>query len=187
MVASDHKITNMIFQEAKLGGVFEICLERNVDERGFFARSWCSREFEQRKLNPNLVQCSISFNSRKGTLRGMHYQADRYAEAKLVRCTKGAIYDVAIDMRPHSTTFKQWIGTELTAANRRALYIPEGCAHGFLTMEDETEVLYQISEFHHPESARGVRWNDPAFGIAWPGAVEVISDRDRTYPDFELM
>jgi dTDP-4-dehydrorhamnose 3,5-epimerase len=177
----------MIFQEAALGGVFEISLERNFDKRGFFARSWCRQEFEQYGLNSHLVQCSISFNSKKGTLRGMHYQVGGYEEAKLVRCTKGSIYDVAIDMRPHSTTFKQWTGTELTATNHRALYIPEGCAHGFLTLEDETEVFYQISESYHPESARGVRWNDPAFRIVWPVAVEVISDRDQIYPDFEFM
>jgi len=175
----------MIFHKTKLAGVFEIYIEPKTDERGFFARSWCRQEFEREGLNPNLAQCSISFNSRKGTLRGMHYQADCYAEAKLVRCTQGAIYDVAVDMRPHSATFMRWIGAELTAANRHALYIPEGCAHGFLTLEDNTEVFYQISESYHPEAARGARWNDPAFGIAWPGAVEVISDRDRTYPDFE--
>jgi dTDP-4-dehydrorhamnose 3,5-epimerase len=175
----------MTFQETKLAGVFEIHLEPKVDERGFFARSWCRHEFEQQELNSNLAQCSISFNSRKGTLRGMHYQAGPYAEAKLVRCTKGAIHDVAVDMRPQSATFMRWVGTELTAANRRALYIPEGCAHGFLTLEDDTEVFYQISECYHQEAARGVRWNDPAFGIDWPGIIEVISDRDRTYPDFE--
>jgi dTDP-4-dehydrorhamnose 3,5-epimerase len=177
----------MIYQEAKLAGVFEIRLERKIDERGFFARSWCRQEFEQHGLNSNLAQCSISFNSKKGTLRGMHYQVGRHAETKLVRCIKGAIYDVAVDMRPNSTTFKQWIGAELTATNQHALYIPQGCAHGFLTLEDETEVFYQISEFYHPESARGVRWNDSAFGVVWPEAVQIISDRDRTYPDFELM
>jgi len=176
---------NMIFQETKLAGVFEIQLEPKADERGFFARSWCRQEFEQRGLNPNLVQCNISFNQMKGTLRGMHYQGDPYPEAKLVRCTQGAIYDVALDMRPNSATFMQWVGAELTAANRRALCIPEGCAHGFLTVEDETEVFYQMSEFYHPEAARGVRWNDPAFNIDWPGTVEVVSDRDRTFPDFE--
>jgi dTDP-4-dehydrorhamnose 3,5-epimerase len=176
----------MIFHKTNLDGVVEVCLDPKIDERGFFARSWCRQEFEQEGLNPSLAQCSISFNPKKGTLRGLHYQTDGYAETKVVRCTRGAIYDVAVDMRPHSTTFMQWIGSELTAANRRALHIPEGCAHGFLTLEDETEVFYQISEFYHPEAARGVRWNDPAFKIAWPGAVAVISDRDRTYPDFEL-
>lgn len=176
----------MTFQETKLAGVFEIEIEPKTDERGFFARSWCRHEFEQQRLNSNLAQCSISFNSKKGTLRGMHYQAGDYAETKIVRCTKGAIYDVAVDMRPDSATFMQWVGTELTAMNRRALYIPDGCAHGFLTLEDESEVFYQISEFYHPEAACGVRWNDPVFGITWPGIVEVISDRDQTYPDFEL-
>src|SRR5271154_3610517 len=131
----------MIFEETKLAGVLEIHLEAKADERGFFARSWCKQEYEQRGLNSNLVQCNISFNPRKGTLRGMHYQADPHQEAKVVRCTNGAIYDVALDMRPNSATFMQWVGVQLTAANRRALYIPEGCAHGFLTVEDETEVF----------------------------------------------
>jgi len=175
----------MLFQETMLAGVFEIHLEPKTDERGFFARTWCRQEFEQQGLNPNLVQCSMSSNPRKGTLRGVHYQTGRYAEAKVVRCTKGAIYDVALDMRPHSATFLQWIGAELTALNQHALYIPDGCAHAFLTTQDETEVFYQMSEFFHPGAARGVRWNDPAFNIDWPGMVEVISDRDRSYPDFE--
>jgi dTDP-4-dehydrorhamnose 3,5-epimerase len=140
----------MICLETKLAGVFEIHLEPRTDERGFFARTWCRQEFERERLNPNLAQCSISFNTKKGTLRGMHYQTDPYGEAKLVRCTKGAIYDVALDMRPHSATFMQWTAAELTATNRRALYIPEGCAHGFLTLDDESEVFYQMSEFYHP-------------------------------------
>jgi dTDP-4-dehydrorhamnose 3,5-epimerase len=175
----------MTFQETKLPGVFEIHLEPHSDERGFFARSWCQKEFENHGLDPRLVQCNVSLNLRKGTLRGLHYQAAPYAEAKVVRCTMGSIYDVAVDLRPKSPTFKNWIGMDLTAANRHMLYIPEGCAHGFLTLEDETEVFYQMSEFYNPESARGLRWNDPAFKIKWPGKVEVISERDRTYPDFE--
>lgn len=175
----------MIFHSTKLAGVVEIEMELLRDERGFFARSWCEREFREHGLDPRLVQCSISFNERKGTLRGVHYQAEPHQEAKLVRCTKGSIYDVAVDLRPQSVTYRQWIGTELTAENRRALYIPEDCAHGFLTLEDETEVLYQMSQSFHPESARGMRWNDQAFGIVWPGRVEVISDRDRMHPDFE--
>jgi dTDP-4-dehydrorhamnose 3,5-epimerase len=174
----------MIFQETKLAGVFEIDVEPKYDERGFFARSWCQEEFEHHGLSQRLVQCSISFNPKKGTLRGMHYQTGDYAETKLVRCTRGAIYDVAIDLRPHSATFMQWMGTELTSTNRHALYIPQGCAHGFLTLADDTEVFYQISETYHPEAARGVRWNDPAFNIVWPGVVEVTSERDRTYSDF---
>ena len=175
----------MIFHETKLAGVFEIHLEPKCDERGFFARTWCEQEFETHGLNSKLAQCSVSFNTRKGTLRGIHYQAAPYPEIKLVRCTKGAIYDVVVDLRPKSPTYKQWIGATLTAENRQMLYVPEECGHGFLTLEDETEVFYQISEFYHPDLARGVRWNDPALGIAWPGEVEQISDRDRAYPNFE--
>jgi dTDP-4-dehydrorhamnose 3,5-epimerase len=160
-------------------------MELHRDERGFFARSWCEREFRENGLNPKLVQCSISYNERKGTLRGVHYQAPPYPEAKLVRCTKGSLYDVALDLRPDSPSYLRSTGVELTAANHRALYIPEGCAHGFLTLEESTEALYQMSEFYHPERARGVRWNDPAFGIVWPGVAEVISERDRSFPDFK--
>jgi dTDP-4-dehydrorhamnose 3,5-epimerase len=175
----------MTFHETSLAGVFEIRLERMADERGFFARTWCQREFETQGLNPRLVQCSVSFNTRKGTLRGIHYQAVPCPETKLVRCTRGAIYDVVIDLRRQSPTFRHWIGIDLTASNRHMLYIPEGCAHGFLTLEAETEVFYQMSEFYRPELARGVRWNDPAFNVVWPSVVEVISERDRNYPDFE--
>jgi dTDP-4-dehydrorhamnose 3,5-epimerase len=175
----------MTFHNTKLPGVFEIQLEPRLDERGFFARSWCQREFEEHGLNPHVVQCNVSFNTRKGTLRGMHYQMAPYPETKIVRCTHGAIYDVAVDLRSQSPTFKQWFAMVLSAVNRRMLYIPEGCAHGFLTLEDQTEILYQMSEFYHPDAACGVRWNDPAFQIAWPAKVEVISTRDRSYPDFE--
>ena len=175
----------MTFHKTKLPGVFEIKLELNSDERGFFARSWCQKEFLDHGLNSNLVQCSVSLNSRKGTLRGMHYQAAPFAETKVVRCTAGAIYDVVLHLRGPSSTFKQWFGTVLSAENRHSLYIPEGCAHGFLTLTDESEVLYQMSEFYHPEAGHGVRWNDPAFQIAWPEKVEVLSQRDRNYPDFE--
>ena len=168
-----------------IAGVFEIEMEVHHDERGFFARTWCEREFREHGLNPKVVQCSTSWNDRKGTLRGVHYQAEPNSEAKLVRCTRGSLYDVALDLRPGSATFMRWTGAELTASNHRALYIPEGCAHGFLTLEDDTEALYQMSEFFHPEAARGVRWNDPAFAIVWPGKVEIISERDRTTPDFE--
>jgi dTDP-4-dehydrorhamnose 3,5-epimerase len=177
----------MNFQETKLPGVFEIHLEPYSDERGLFARSWCHREFESHNLNPKVVQCNVSFNIRKGTLRGVHYQAEPYPEAKLVRCTMGAIYDVVVDLRPQSPTFRDWIGATLTAANRHMLYVPEGCGHGFLTLEDNTEVFYQMSEFYHPELARGIRWNDPAMQIVWPAAVEVISEKDRAYPDLEVM
>jgi dTDP-4-dehydrorhamnose 3,5-epimerase len=175
----------MKFRETKIPGVFEIHPELVRDERGFFARTWCQREFEAHQLNPRLVQCSISFNRRKGTLRGMHYQAGEHAEAKLVRCTKGSICDMALDLRRESPTFKSSVAVVLSAEERNMLYLPEGCAHGFLTLEDETEVFYQMSQFYNRESARGVRWDDPAFRIPWPGKVEVISERDRTYPNFE--
>jgi dTDP-4-dehydrorhamnose 3,5-epimerase len=175
----------MIFHETDLAGVVIVEMQLLCDERGFFARSWCEREFREHGLNSELVQCSISFNKERGTLRGVHYQAAPNPEAKLVRCTRGSLYDVALDLRPDSSTYLKWTAAELSAENHRALYIPEGCAHGFLTLEDQTEVLYQMSEFYYPEAARGVRWNDPAFGIEWPGKVEVISERDRIYPDFE--
>ena len=175
----------MTFHETKLSGVFEIHLQPKADDRGFFARTWCRKEFEAHGLDSRLVQCSLSFNRRTGTLRGMHYQAQPHAEAKLVRCTRGAIYDVVLDLRPESHTYKQWIAVDLTSDKRNMMYVPEGCAHGFLTLADETEVFYQMSEFYNPESSRGVRWNDPAFQIIWPAAIEVISERDRTYPDFE--
>ena len=147
----------MIFNETKLKGAFVIEPERLEDERGFFARTWCQREFEAHGLNPRLVQCSISFNKKKGTLRGMHYQVAPYEEARLVRCTMGAIYDVVLDLRPASSTCKQWVAVELTSENRRMLYIPGGLAHGFQTLKDNTEVFYQMSEFYQPEYVRGVR------------------------------
>jgi dTDP-4-dehydrorhamnose 3,5-epimerase len=175
----------MTFHKTKISGVFEIHLEPKVDERGFFARTWCQEEFERNGLNPKLVQCSVSFSARKGTLRGLHYQEAPFAEAKLVRCTSGSIYDVVLDLRVQSPAFKQWIAVVLTAENRKMVYVPEGCAHGFITLEDESEVLYQMAEFYDAESSRGVRWNDPAFQIAWPEKVNVISERDRTYPDFK--
>ena len=174
----------MIFKETKLKGAYVIEIEPIEDERGFFARSFCAEEFEKYGLNPSIAQCNISYNQKKGTLRGMHYQVAPHAETKLLRCTMGAIYDVIIDLRPDSPTFKQWVATELLANNRRMLYIPEGVAHGFQTLEDHTEVFYQISEFYHPESVRGVRWNDPLFGIFWPVDVQMISIVDQQYPDF---
>ena len=176
----------MNFTETKLKGAYMIDVEPIEDERGFFARSWCQKEFRERGLNPNLMQCNISFNKKKGTLRGMHYQAPPHEEAKLVRCTRGGIYDVAIDLRPESETFKQWVGIELTAENCRMLYIPEGMAHGFQTLEDNTEVFYQMTEFYYPESAKGFRWDDPIWNIDWPTCDgRVISDKDRNYPNFQ--
>lgn len=171
----------MIFEETKLKGAYVINIEPIEDERGFFARSFCQKEFEQLGLNPCVAQCNISFNKKKGTLRGMHYQAAPHEEAKLVSCVKGSIYDVIIDLRPGSITYCQWVSVELSAENHKMLYIPEGFAHGFQTLEDNTEVFYQMSEFYHPESARGVRWNDPAFGIEWPSAELIISEKDSTY------
>jgi dTDP-4-dehydrorhamnose 3,5-epimerase len=174
----------MTFQETGLKGVWEVHLTPHTDERGFFARSWCRREFESHGLSSELVQCNISFNAHRGTLRGLHYQAAPYEEAKLVRCTRGALYDVVVDLRPDSPTFKEWISIVLTSANRAMIYVPPGCAHGFLTLEDETEVFYQMSADYSPECARGVRWDDPAFAVLWPEPVHVISSRDRNHPDF---
>lgn len=171
----------MIFAETRLAGAYIVDPSRIEDERGFFARTWCRDEFERRGLEPRLVQCNISYNVRRGTLRGMHYQAAPHAEVKLVRCTRGAIYDVIIDLRPASSTCRQWIAVELTAEDRRMLYIPEGFAHGFQTLSDEAEVFYQMSESWHGPSARGVRHDDPAFGIDWPLEVTAISEKDRTY------
>lgn len=174
----------MLFHTTKIPGAVEIHLQPHLDDRGFFARSWCHDEFLAHGLNPKVAQCNISFNVRKGTLRGLHLQGPPHEEAKLVRCTRGAIYDVVVDLRPDSPKFTEWFAAVLTSTDRNALYIPEGCAHGFLTLEDDTEVFYQMSEFYSPETARGVRWNDPAFGIAWPRSVEVITEKDEAYPDF---
>lgn len=174
----------MIFTETALPGAWIIDVERLEDARGFFARTWCEREFSERGLNPRVVQCSVSFNKRRGTLRGVHYQAAPHREAKVVRCTRGAIYDVILDLRPDSATFKRHVAVTLDAESRRMLYVPEGVAHGFQTLEDDTEVFYQMSAFHAPDHARGIRWNDPAFGIRWPEAERTISERDQRYPDF---
>ena len=174
----------MRFIPTHLAGAYLIEPEPVSDERGFFARTWCRNEFADKGLNPNLVQCNISYNKARGTLRGMHYQKAPHAEAKLVRCTQGALYDVIIDLRRDSNTFTQWFGVELTAENRKALYVPEGFAHGFISLKDDTEVLYQMSEFFHAECAAGVRWDDSVFKIEWPVNAQVISDRDRNYPNF---
>jgi dTDP-4-dehydrorhamnose 3,5-epimerase len=174
----------VIFTELKLKGAFRIDPEPIADERGFFARTWSFAEFADRGLNPRIEQCSISYNSREATLRGMHYQEAPHAEAKLVRCTRGAIYDVALDLRPESPTFCQWEAVELAAESRRMLYIPEGFAHGFITLEDSSEVFYQLSAAYAPGSARGVRWDDPAFAIAWPLKPSTMSDHDRSFEFF---
>jgi dTDP-4-dehydrorhamnose 3,5-epimerase len=174
----------VILTETRLKGAFLIEPERRQDERGFFARTWCRQEFAAIGLEPQWVQCNISFSERRGTLRGMHYQAAPFAEAKLVRCTMGAIYDVIIDLRHDSPTFRQWLAVELTADNRLMLFIPEGLAHGFQTLTHGTEVFYQMSQVYAPDHAHGVRWDDPAFEVSWPAAQRVISERDRSFADF---
>lgn len=173
------------FKETALKGVFVVEPERFDDERGFLARSFSEPEFAAHGLNVCMAESNISFNARRHTVRGMHYQRAPHAQAKLVRCTAGAVYDVVIDLRPGSETYARWVGVELTAENRLALYVPEGFAHGFQTLSDATEVFYQMSAYYAPQSAAGVRWDDPAFRIAWPSTDGVtINERDRTYPDF---
>ena len=175
----------MRFAETGLSGVLLIEPDLILDERGFFARTYCTNEFTSKGLKADPVQCNISYNKMRGTLRGMHFQRQPNAEAKLVRCTAGAIYDVIIDLRQESQTFLKWAAFELTAHDRNALYIPEGFAHGFQTRADETEVLYQMFNFFAPESAGGIRWNDPAFHIEWPLNISIMSDKDRAYADFD--
>ena len=177
----------MIFRQTALPGAFVIEPERHQDVRGWFARTWCQREFATHGLTEPIVQCSISYNRRRGTLRGMHYQIAPHAEAKLIRCTRGAIWDVALDLRPDSPTLHRHVGVELSAENGWALYIPEGCAHGFQTLVDDTDVFYQMSAFYAPEAARGIRYDDPAFGIEWPIDDPILLERDRTYPDYQLV
>lgn len=175
----------MRFVETSLHGLLVIQPEPLVDERGFFARTYCASEFERHGLPPGFSQCSISYNERAGTLRGMHYQAEPHAERKLVRCTSGEIYDVALDLRPASPTYLRWEAFVLSADNRKQLYIPEGVAHGFQTLTPRAIVFYQISVPYAPAAARGVRWDDPAFGIEWPDAERSISERDQSFSDFE--
>jgi dTDP-4-dehydrorhamnose 3,5-epimerase len=174
----------MIFNETKLSGAFVIEPEKIEDERGFFARTWCQEECRKYGLNPRMVQCNISFNKKKGTLRGMHFQTPPYEEAKVVRCTRGGIFDVIVDLRKESPTFLEYFSVELTSTNHKILYIPEGFAHGFITLEKNTEVFYQMSNFYAADCARGFRWNEPAFNIKWPMEVMVISPRDQNYPEF---
>ena len=174
----------MIFKETKLKGAYIIELEPLEDERGFFARSFCQKEFEEHGLNFRIVQCNLSYNKKRGTLRGMHFQVAPYEEAKLVSCMKGAVYDVIIDLRERSSTYCQWFAVELTAENHKIVYIPTGFAHGFQTLADNTTVFYQMSEFYHPECARGVRWDDTAFEVKWPIKNYIISAKDRQFPDF---
>jgi dTDP-4-dehydrorhamnose 3,5-epimerase len=177
----------MRFSETPLEGVWTIGLEKLGDERGWFARTFDVEEFESRGMNPSVVQCNASFNASRGTLRGMHYQAEPHGESKLVRCVRGAMFDVAVDLRRESPTFRAWHGVELSSENRLAFYIPAGMAHGFQTLTDDCEVLYQMGHHYVPDAARGVRWNDPAFDIEWPdaGGERIVSERDASYPDFQ--
>jgi dTDP-4-dehydrorhamnose 3,5-epimerase len=175
----------MIFSETALPGAYVIDLERIEDERGFFARAWCERELTEHGLETRIAQSNVSFNKHKGTLRGMHFQRPPHQETKLIRCIRGGLFDVIIDLRPDSTGYKRWMGVELTADNRRMLYVPRGFAHGFQTLEDDTEIFYMVSEFYTPEAEGGVRWDDPAFAVEWPlGPPTEISQKDQQWPDF---
>jgi dTDP-4-dehydrorhamnose 3,5-epimerase len=174
----------MRFEPVGIVGALRVDIEPHEDMRGFFARTFCEREFAQQRIELRMVQASVSYNRKRGTLRGMHYQVPPGNEAKLVRCTRGAVFDVIVDLRPRTHTFLRHVSVELSADNRRGLYIPPGVAHGFQTLVDDTEVFYQMTDFHDPALARGVRWNDPAFGIEWPDDERTIIGRDATYPDF---
>ncbi len=175
----------MKFTALSVAGSYLVEPEPVEDERGFFARTFCREEFARHGLNPGLMQCNVSYNRLGGTLRGMHYQKAPYAEAKLVRCTAGVIFDVVLDLRPESASYLRWEGIQIGAEDHRAIYIPEGCAHGFLTLVDASEVFYQMSAAYHPEAAAGVRWNDPAFGIEWPRTEIIISERDGNFKPWE--
>jgi len=176
----------MIFTETKLKGAFVIELEKLEDPRGFFARAFCQKEFKEHGLNPNIVQSNVSLNFKKGTMRGMHFQAAPYQEVKMIRCTRGAIFDVIIDLRKNSPTYKRWVSIELTEDNYKMLYIPEDFAHGYLTLKDKSEVIYFVTQFYQPNSEAGVRYNDPAFGIQWPAKVDprMMTDKDKNWPDY---
>jgi dTDP-4-dehydrorhamnose 3,5-epimerase len=175
----------MLFIETKLKGAFVVELEKYSDDRGFFSRAWCQKEFKEQGINSRFVQANIGFSKNSGTIRGIHYQIAPFEEAKLVRCIRGAIFDVVLDLRPELPSFKQWFGVELSDENRKMLYVPEGCAHGYQTLVDNTEVFYQVSQVYSAESERGIRWNDPEFDIEWPIDEDlVISEKDQNWPDF---
>ena len=175
----------MIFTPTKLDGAFVVELERREDERGFFARSWCADEFAEHGLDTSIAQCNISFNKARGTLRGLHFQRPPHAEVKLIRCTRGAVFDVVVDLRPASPTYCQWVGIDLTEENGRMIYVPEGFAHGYQTLVDSSETFYQVSAAYAPNAEGGVRWDDPAFAIAWPEVENrIMNERDRGWPDF---
>jgi len=176
----------MIFKETRLKGSYIIELEKIPDDRGFFARVWCQKEFQAHDLNQNIVQCNLSFNAAKGTLRGIHYQIAPHAEAKIIRCTRGKVYDVIVDLRQKSSTYLQWLSFELSSENRKMLYVPENFAHGYLTLADNTEVFYQVSQFYSPGSENGIRWDDPLINIKWPKIANlIISEKDEKWPDFK--
>jgi len=176
----------MIFTETILKNAYVIELEKREDHRGFFARTWDKKEFEEHNLNSNLVQCNVSFSKKCGTLRGMHYQKKPFEESKVIRCVKGKIFDVIIDLRTSSSTFKKWFGVELTEENYKMLYVPEGFAHGFQTLEDNSEIIYQVSEFYTPNSELGIHWNDHAFNITWPIEEKIITEKDNAWKVFDL-
>jgi dTDP-4-dehydrorhamnose 3,5-epimerase len=176
----------VIFNETPLPGAYVVELEKREDDRGFFARAWCQDEFEEHGLNTRLVQCNLSYNHKAGTLRGMHYQAPPKSEVKLIRCTRGAVWDVIVDLRRDSPTYKRWYGEELTSDNRKMMYVPEEFAHGYITLVPDTETFYQVTEFYSPDHERGIRWNDPAIRIRWPDVeVSVVSEKDAAFPDFQ--
>lgn len=174
----------MKFRETKVSGAYVIDVHRIEDDRGFFGRLWCSEELAGQNLNPRIAQINVGFSPAQGTLRGMHFQVAPFLEVKIVRCTRGAVYDVVVDLRPESPTYLKWDAAELTEDNRSMMYVPEGCAHGYLTLTPDSEIYYIASEVYSPDSAKGVRFDDPAFGIEWPAPVKVISDGDRNWPDY---
>lgn len=176
----------MIFTELELKGAYLVEVKKIEDDRGFFGRAWCANEFTEHGLNRNFVQMNTSFTKKKGTIRGMHYQVDPYQEVKFIRCTRGRIWDVIIDLRPDSPTFKKWVGNELTADNYRMVYVPENFAHGFITLEDNSEVYYPVTQFYTPGAERGLRWDDPSFNIKWPVEVTLVSEKDRSHMDFSI-
>lgn len=175
----------MIFTETKLSGAFLVEVKKIEDDRGFFGRAWCRKEFEDHGLNGNVVQLNTSFSRYKGTIRGMHYQVDPYQETKFIRCTRGSIFDVMIDLRPESPTFLQWVGNVLSADNYTMAYVPENFAHGFITLEDNTEVYYPVTQFYTPGAERGFRFNDPTFKVDWPVEAVHVSDKDMGHADFD--
>jgi dTDP-4-dehydrorhamnose 3,5-epimerase len=176
----------MIFTELELKGAFLIEVKKIQDDRGFFGRAWCQKEFEEHGLNGNVKQINTSLTLKKGTIRGMHYQVDPYQETKFIRCTRGRIYDVIIDLRPDSPTFMKWVGNELSADNYKMVYVPGNFAHGFVALEDQSEVYYPVTEFYTPGAERGIRFNDRAFNIQWPIPIEVVSEKDASHPDFDI-